>query len=286
MNVAEFHAKRRFVNTPSGRIAFVEHGEGSPALFVHGVPLNGFHWRHVMKALGDCRRCIALDLMGLGYSEIAAGQDVSFTAQARMIGEFIAALGLDRVDLVANDSGGAIAQIFAAHNPGRLRSLTLTNCDVHDGWPPEAILPNIEAARMGTLAGAFEQLLKNPEATRARFARAYADPAVLTDEVIRLYFEPILQNACRRDAFHRYFLAFDSRQTVVIEPLLRQLRVPTLIVWGLNDIFFPVKWAHWLRATIPGAVAVVEVPEAKLFFAEDRPEALIEPLRHFLLQGR
>jgi pimeloyl-ACP methyl ester carboxylesterase len=285
MNAAEFHAKRRFVETPSGRIAFVEHGEGLPALFVHGVPLNGFHWRHVMKGLGDCRRCIALDLMGLGYTEIAPGQDVSFTAQARMIEEFITNLGLDRVDLIGNDSGGAISQIFAAHNPRRLRSLTLTNCDVHDGWPPEAVLPTIAAARSGTLAGAFEQLLENPEAARARFARTYVDPAVFTDEVIELYFEPILRTAQRRDAFHRYFLGFDSRQTVAIEPLLRELRVPTLIVWGLNDIFFPVKWAHWLRSTIPGAVAVVEVPEAKLFFSEDRPQALIEPLRRFLLQG-
>jgi pimeloyl-ACP methyl ester carboxylesterase len=284
MNAAEFHAKRRFVETPSGRIAFVEHGEGLPALFIHGVPLNGFHWRHVMKGLGDCRRCIALDLMGLGYSEIAPDQDVSFTAQARMIEQFIASLGLDQVDLVGNDSGGAISQIFAAHNPGRLRSLTLTNCDVHDGWPPETVPPNIEAARLGTLAGAFEQLLRHPAAARARFARTYVEPAVFTDEAIRLYLEPILQNAHRRDAFHRYFLGFDSRQTVAIEPLLRELRVPTLIVWGLNDIFFPVKWAHWLRSTIPGAVAVVEVPEAKLFFAEDRPEALIGPLRNFLLE--
>jgi pimeloyl-ACP methyl ester carboxylesterase len=158
MNVTEFHAKRRFVETPSGRIAFVEYGEGSPALFVHGVPLNGFHWRHVMKGLGDCRRCIALDLMGLGYSEIAPDQDVSFTAQARMIGEFIANLGLDQVDLVANDSGGAIAQIFAAHNPGRLRSLTDAGC-ARRGWPPEAILL-ISGSREGTLAGAFEQLLR------------------------------------------------------------------------------------------------------------------------------
>ena len=63
--------------------------------------------------------------------------------------------------------------------------------------------------------------------------------------------------------------------------------MPTLIVWGsANDIFFPAKNAHWLRATIPGAVAVVEVPEAKLFFPEDRPEALVGPLRDFLLQGR
>jgi pimeloyl-ACP methyl ester carboxylesterase len=286
MNVAEFHARRRLVDTPSGRIAFVEHGAGPPALFVHGVPLNGFHWRHVMEGMGDSRRCIALDLMGLGYTEIAPGQDVSFAAQARMIGEFIAALGLDQVDLIGNDSGGAIAQIFAAHNPRRLRSLTLTNCDVHDGWPPEAILPNLEAARNGTLAGAFEQMVKDPAAARARFARTYVDPAVFTDELIRLYFEPFLLNAHRRDAFHRYFLGFDCAQTVAIEPLLKELHVPTLIVWALNDIFFPVKWAHWLRSTIPGAVGVVEVPEAKLFFAEDRPAALIGPLRDLLSSDR
>jgi hypothetical protein len=46
-----------------------------------------------------------------------------------------------------------------------------------------------------------------------------------------------------------------------------------------------VAWAHWLRKTIPSAVALVEIPGAKLFFAEDRPEALVQPLRCFW-QGR
>ena len=136
MDIAAFHASRRFTEVKSGRIALFERGEGPAALFVHGVPLNGYHWRHVIDRLRHRRRCIAVDLMGLGYTEIAASQDVSFAAQARMLAEVIDALGLEKVDLIGNDSGGAVAQIFAARNPDRLRSLVLTNCDVHDGWPP------------------------------------------------------------------------------------------------------------------------------------------------------
>jgi pimeloyl-ACP methyl ester carboxylesterase len=279
MDARAFHAQRRFADTPSGRIAYIEQGNGPAALFIHGVPLTGFHWRHVIAGARDLRRCIALDLMGLGYTEISPTQGVSFTAQARMIAQFLDALGLDRVDLIGNDSGGAIAQIFAAHHPERLRTFTLTNCDVHDGWPPEAVLTTIEAARQSTLAGVFQTLLDNPDAARARLARAFADPSILTDEVVRVYLEPLLATEERRNAFHRFWLAFDSAQTVAVEPRLRTLRVPTLIVWALNDIFFDVKWAQWLQKTIPGVVRVVEVPEAKLFFPEDRPHTLIQPLR-------
>ena len=282
MDAAEFHSLRRFAQTPSGRIAYSEQGAGPVALFIHGVPLNGFHWRHIIAELRGTRRCIALDLMGLGYTEIGPAHDVSFTAQARMLAEFLDALGIEQADVVANDSGGAIAQIFAAGHPQRLRSLTLTNCDVHDNWPPPAIAPQIEAARKGTLIDAYAGFIDQPDARRERFKRAYADPGVLTNETYRVYIDPLRSSAQRRDNFHRYWLAFDNRQTVAIEPRLRELRVPTLVVWGLDDIFFELKWAHWLKRTIPGARRVVEVPDARLFFAEDRPQALAGPLREFL----
>jgi pimeloyl-ACP methyl ester carboxylesterase len=282
VNAAEFHARRRHVATASGRIACVEQGEGPVALFIHGVPLNGFHWRHVIEGLKDVRRCIALDLMGLGYTEVGTAHDVSFTAQATMVARFLDALDIAQVDLVANDSGGAVAQIFAAHHPHRLRTLTLTNCDVHDNWPPAAIAPQIEAARRGVLADGFAAFRDDAAARQARFARAYADPGVLTDEVFRTYIDPLVASARSRDNFHRYWLAFDNRQTVAVEPQLRELHVPTLVVWGLDDIFFGIEWARWLERTIPGVRKVVEVPGAKLFFPEDRPQALIEPLRSFL----
>jgi pimeloyl-ACP methyl ester carboxylesterase len=289
MDIAIFHASRRFAEIHFGRIAYVERGEGPVALFVHGVPLNGYHWRHVIDRVQHQRRCIAIDLMGLGYTEIGPSQDVSFAAQARMIAEVMDALGIETIDLVGNDSGGAIAQIFAANHPERLRSLTITNADVHDGWPPPQVLPIIERARNHTLAQVFEPLLANPNAARERFAqggsgplfRSYADPAVLTNDVIRLYLEPLLSSEQRIRAFERYWLGFDNRQTMAIHDALKRLQVPTLIVWGLQDFFFDRKWAYWLKDTIPGARRVVEMGGARLFFPEDRPDALATPLLAF-----
>lgn len=289
MDIAEFHASRRFAGVKSGRIAYVERGRGPAAIFVHGVPLNGYHWRHVVDRVRHRRRCIALDLMGLGYSEIDARQDVSFSAQARMIAEFMDALDIEQADLVANDSGGAIAQIFAALFPERLSSLVLTNCDVHDGWPPPQTFPLIERARNGTLAEIFQPLVDRPDLARERHERGepvplfrcYSDPGVLTDEVIRLYLQPLLSSSQRIAAFQNYWLAFDNTATVAVHSALKSLRVPTLIVWGLDDFFFDKKWAYWLKDTIPGARRVVEVPDARLFFAEDRPDGLTGPLLQF-----
>ena len=289
MDIATFHASRRFAEVKSGRIAYFEKGQGPAALFVHGVPLNGYHWRHVIDRVQHRRRCIAIDLMGLGYSEIAPSQDVSFTAQARMIAEVLDATGIEQVDLIGNDSGGAIAQIFAANYPGRLNSLILTNADVHDGWPPPQVLPLMERARNGTLAGIFQPLLERPDLARERYGRgepvplfrSYADPSVLTDEVIRLYLQPLLSSRHRIEAFQRYWLGFDNKHTVAIYPALKTLQVPTLIVWGLKDFFFDKKWAYWLKDTIPGAKRVVEVEDARLFFPEDRPDTLAAPMLEF-----
>jgi pimeloyl-ACP methyl ester carboxylesterase len=262
MDIATFHKSRRFAEVKSGRIAYVEQGQGPVALFIHGVPVNGYHWRHVIERIRHRRRCIAIDLMGLVFTEI---------------------------DLVANDSGGAIAQIFAAHHSHRLTSLVLTNCDVHDGWPPPQVLPLMEHARNGTIASVFGPTAERPDLARERYAsgqsvplfRSYADPSILTDDLIRLYLQPLLSSPERIDAFARYWLGFDNRHTVAIHDRLKKLEVPTLIVWGLKDIFFDVKWARWLKDTIPGARRVVEVEDARLFFPEDRPDTLVPPVLAF-----
>ena len=206
-----------------------------------------------------------------------------------MLAEVIDHLGIDKVDLVGNDSGGAIAQIFAAHHPHRLRSLVLTNCDVHDGWPPPQVLPLMEHSRKGTLAPIFQPTLDRPDLARERYARgksvplfrSYADTSILTDELIRLYLGPLLSSPERIRAFERYWLGFDNKQTVAIRSALKQLDVPTLIVWGLKDIFFDKKWAYWLKDNIPGARNVIEVEDGRLFFPEDRPDALAPPLLQF-----
>src|SRR6516164_6446551 len=132
MTESKLSATRDSVQITSGRISYTEQGTGPVALFVHGVLLNGHLWRHQLEDLSDVRRCIAVDLLAHGDTEISPDRDVSVTACAQMLKEFLDASKIEQADLVGNDSGSGIAQIFAAWQPERVRSLTLTNGDTHD----------------------------------------------------------------------------------------------------------------------------------------------------------
>ena len=241
------------IHTPSGRISYVEAGSGPVALFVHGVLLNKHLWRHQRSGLSDIRRCIAVDLLAHGDTEIEPNQDVSVTANANMLREVLDALRIDQVDLVGNDSGGGIAQIFAALNPNRVRSLTLTDCDTHDNWPPEAFKPFVEMVAAGGLSKMLNAMLADKSIYRSLGALGpgYERPETATDEDIEIYLRPHLRSEQRTRDLERFVGAFDHKHTLAIEPQLRRLKAPTLIVWGMDDVYFPVKWAHWLAEAIP-----------------------------------
>src|SRR5262249_21868272 len=134
------------------RIAYIERGHGDAALFLHGFPLNSFQWRGVIPPVADHRRCIAPDFLGLGYTEVAEGHNVTPAAQVTMLAHLLEKLAVSAVDIVANDSGGAVAQLFVARFPERVRTLLLTNCDTEIDSPPPAVVPVIELARAGRFA--------------------------------------------------------------------------------------------------------------------------------------
>ena len=106
--------ERRSAATRFGDIAFLEAGHGPAALFIHGVFLNADLWRHQLEGLADIRRCVAVDLLAHGESPCPASGELTMALQVEMILELLDSLGLDAVDLVGNDSGGAIAQLVAA----------------------------------------------------------------------------------------------------------------------------------------------------------------------------
>ena len=272
---------RRSVQTASGRISYTEQGTGPVALFVHGVLLNGHLWRHQLKHLSDVRRCIAVDLLAHGDTEIAPDQDVSVTANARMLKEVLDALSIDQVDLVGNDSGGGISQIFSALYPERVRSLTLTDCDAHDNWPPEAFKPFLAMSASGGLRGTLEAMLSDKSIYRSPQALgpAYEHPELVTDDSIEAYLRPFLRTDQRIRDLERFLAAFDNKHTLAIEARLKKLKAPTLIVWGTDDVYFDIKWSHWLADTIPGTRRRVELKGARIFFPEERWEDFDNELR-------
>lgn len=276
MNASDFSASRRFADTPHGRIAYVERGEGPAALFFHGAFLNGYQWRDVIERGAASRRCVAFDNLGHGHTEVAAGQAVDFDAQAEAAAALLDALGEERADVVGNDSGGGIAQVFAARYPQRVRSLFLTNSDVYTNSPPALFRPTMEAIRAAGGESVCRALLSDLRLARSRrgFGLAYERPESLSQETVAMYLAPLVASPERAAGFERFVLSLAPRHTVTIAGALRRLEAPALIAWATDDPFFELKWGYWLAGALPGARPVVEIRGARLFWPEERPDQL------------
>lgn len=275
-----WNADRRFLSTRFGDIAYVERGAGPVALFLHGFPLNGFQWRGAFERLSPHRRCIAPDSLGLGFTRVAKGQGVSPSDQADMLATFLDKLKISSVDLVASDSGGAVAQIFVTRFPERVRTLLLTNCDVEPDSPPPALQPVLALAREGTFPDAW--LL--PWFKDARLARSpqgiggmcFSDPSQPTDAAIAMYFGPLVATPASKALVNAYTLGLDPNPLAGIEASLRRCKVPTRIVWGMADDIFAKQSPDYLDAVLPNSKGVRRLPKVKLFWPEEYPNVVAE----------
>ncbi len=278
MDVSSFTSHRQTVTTASGEIAYTEWGTGPAAVFVHGVGTSGVLWRHVIEQLSDTTRCIAVDLPGHGGSP--AREDPSVQAMAQAVIDMCAVLGLEQVDLVGNDTGGAVAQLVAVQRPDALRSFALTNCDTEGNFPPESFAPTVQAAQRGQLAALLTVLAADPAtASASPLGAGYEYPAKVAPDVWPAYLQPIGGDMERARNFERVIAAIEPGQLKGVSDRLRELRVPTLLVWGTADEFFGMAEAYRLRDLIPGAREVAEIPGGKLFFPEEHPDELAAHLR-------
>jgi pimeloyl-ACP methyl ester carboxylesterase len=280
---ARFESQRRFAHTPYGEVAYVARGTGRAVLMLHGFPLNGYQWRGAIERLAPHALCVAPDFLGMGYSRAAAGQDVCPETQVLMLTWLMKSLGLRHFDIIANDSGGAVAQLLAARYPTRVRSLLLTNCDTEIESPPAAMRPVIELAKQGRFVDEWlAPWLESP--LRARSDQGiggmcYADPAHPTDEALWMYFDPPVRSAERKAALHRYAMALERNALAGISPLLRERHFPTRIVWGMADGIFANTNADYLHRSFGNSQGVQRLPDAKLFWPEERPEIIATQAR-------
>jgi len=97
--------------------------------------------------------------------------------------------------------------------------------------------------------------------------------------VLRAYLAPLAESDMRARELQRCVAQLEPGPLLAVEPQLKELETPTLLVWGTGDQFFGLSWAHWLRDTIPGVTEIVEIEGAKLFFPDERAADLIPHLR-------
>ncbi len=138
---------KRSVDVLGRHMAYVEAGQGSHVLFLHGNPTSSFLWRDVMPPVAERARCVAPDLIGMGDSEkLPPGPDsYSFDVHSRFVDGFIeAAVGPDApLILVLHDWGSALGFDWARRNAERVRGIAYMEAIVRplegwEEWNPEA----------------------------------------------------------------------------------------------------------------------------------------------------
>jgi haloalkane dehalogenase len=257
----------------------VDEGEGDPLVLSHGTPTWSFEYRHIIRAVADRRRCIALDHLGFGLSERPSHASYTPEAHATRFREFVDQLGLERFALVVHDYGGPIALPLALD--GRVTRLVLLNTWMwpFDDDPEMARRGRMVSGRLGrwmyrNLNASLRLLTPSAYADRRRLTRSihqqYLEPFSRPDDRV-LVLWPLAQALLGSSSFYAGLLAR--------APALRS--VPTRIIWGMKDTAFrPSQLARW-KQLLPEA-SVIELADAGHWPHEEAPSEVAQLIAEFV----
>jgi pimeloyl-ACP methyl ester carboxylesterase len=274
---------QRSVTLRQGTVEYREEGAGEPIVFVHGLLVDGRLWRNVIPSLAESHRCIAPDWpLGSHRIPLQAGADSSPRGIAHLIADFLEALELERVTIVANDTGGAISQILASERPERLSGLVLTNCDCLENFLPPLFRPLQWLAHVPGAYALIAQLMRSPRLRRSPLGFGMLTHRPIPDELTAAWAAPLRDRAVRADVL-RTLKAISSRDTLAAAAALGERPLPTLLAWAGDDRIFPLRLAERLAAMIPGA-RLEQISDSRAFVPEDQPERLAELIAAFLAE--
>ncbi len=274
------------VHYPDGAtssVAVRRYGAGPPLVMLHGFPLHGGTYRHLVPRLAERRTCFLFDLLGAGESRWQAEDDFSFTAQALRVRRALDAFGVGPYELVAHDTGATVARLLALLEGDRLRRLVLINTEVPGHRPPWIPLYQ----RLLSLPGSsrfFQWLLRSKAFlhSSAGFGGSFVNRELIDGEFHAQFVEPLTRSRRRVLGYARYLSGLDWGQVDGLAIKHDAIRSPVLLVWGEADSTFPVSQGRRLAEQLPNCVDFRAVPGTKLLPHEENPHAVLHHLQEFL----
>jgi len=249
---------------------------GRPIVFVHGYMMGSQLWRQVSERLaGAGLRCIAPTWpLGAHPEALRPGADRTITGVAGIVADVLAALDLEDVVLVGNDTGGVVTQLVAVHHPDRLGALVLTSCDAFEHFPPPILKPVIMAAKTKTLFKTAIQAMRAPAARKRAFdGLAHRN----IDDLTEMWVRPVLSDAAIAEDLRQFTLSMRTEVTTGVAARLPEFDKPALIAWSGDDTFFEQADGARLAATIPNARLEI-IEGARTFSMVDQPDRLADLL--------
>lgn len=258
-------------------------GTGPTIVLLHGVAMDSSLWRQVVPKLADGYRCITPTLpLGGHHRPMNPDADLSMHGMVRLVAEFLEALDLRDVVLVANDWGGP--QVLIADGLAeRVGRLVLCSCEAYENYPPGR--PGRSLFRMAKQPGGLF-LAANALGWRLgqRLPTTFGLMAKrpIPAEIMRQWSQPLRADKAIRTDLRKYVLGVpDQAELATIAERAVTFDRPTLIVWATEDRVMPIEHGRRLAEEFPDA-ELVEIEDSYALIPEDQPTALVTALLKFL----
>jgi len=270
------------VELPQGAVNYRVAGPDTSAeptvVFLHGLLVNGELWTKAAAMLAARGiRSYAPDLpLGAHTTALNESADTTVDGVVTLILEFLAALGLDDVTLVGNDTGGALCQILVDRDASRVGRLVLTNCDAFDKFPPFPF----GMLKFGSSPGRAKLMMQSVAPTFLRhsvlgYGGLVATP--LDPALSKRWATPATKDKGVARDVATFLRSIDKRQLLDVSTRLDRFAKPVRLVWGDKDRFFKLSFAERLEAVFPNA-ELARVEGGRTFVSLDFPDRVAEQI--------
>ncbi len=268
----------RYVDVDGLRVHVSEHGSGPPLVLVHGIVSSLHTWDGWERELHDSFRIIRLDLPGFGLTGPHPHGRYDADSTIAFFEKFRVAMGLEKMHLAGSSLGGFVSWLYALRHPERVERLVLLD---PVGYSQE-LIPFI---KLLTMPGAdYLGLRINPRRSVAKgVLDVFGDASKVSAEAVRRYQDLALRPGNRAALLEYSRAMVKLHQSNPYEAQIRNLRVPTQLMWGMLDRWIPPEHVPLWQRDVPDL-------EVKLYEGvghvpmEEAPEATARDARAFLLR--
>jgi pimeloyl-ACP methyl ester carboxylesterase len=246
-------------------------------VLIHGWPASSLLWRHLIPGLSKQFYVLAPDLPGFGKSDKPRNAEYSLDYLRNFILDFFDAFDLKTAHLCVHDLGGMAGLSFAVRHPERIDKFVVMDTSPYPEWSflLKATIFLLKQPYLTWLflnRFVFKQVLKS----------GFCNQEFITSEVIDIFRTPWINSKDGARAFSRT-IDIPPERMVESKENLRRINIPTLILWGKKDVFFPFKIARQLHQDIKTS-RLVGVDKAGHFLQEEQPELILQEMIRFLCQ--
>ena len=253
----------------TGRLRYLAGGTGAPLVLLHTVRTQAEHFRHLIPLVKDRYTVYALDLPGMGYSQIVPGASYQEPAMRAAVKRLLTELDLNDVTLLGESMGAVLALTTAADLPERIRRVVAVNAyDYPGGIARSSLLARLIVT--GVLAPGVGPTIATQEpkpVMRAVLRGGLGDTSALSED----YLDELLKVGCRPGYPTVARAVYGNLPSLIADrPRYREVTAPIHLIYGEKDWSRPSdRQAN--RELLPDA-EYTQVPGAGHFIALERPD--------------